>query len=180
MGITIQEWCSATRVPGVTFTMSQEMIEKLANACRELACATSTVPRKQVRQLAGLATWIAGVLPQLTAYSAMLWAAVACAKHGRVDAAHVRRPLAWLLQFCRDGFRRVERHCRREADYYTVITFDGSFTGGGATLQCGVPTLEAARTMKVIAYFHVQWDDDDLKLLQVRRGDPQGQARVEA
>ena len=34
--------------------------------------------------------------------------------------------------------------------------------------------------MKVIAYVHVQWNDEDLKLLQVRRGDPQGQARVEA
>ena len=33
--------------------------------------------------------------------------------------------------------------------------------------------------MKVTAYFHIQWNDEDLKLLQVRRGDPQGQARVE-
>ena len=72
-----------------------------------------------------------------TAYTAMLWAAVACAKHGRVDTAHIRRPITGLLHFCRDGFRRVELRCRREADYYTVITFDGSLTGGGANYKVG-------------------------------------------
>ena len=74
---------------------------------------------------------------KFTAYTAMLCAAVACAKHGRVDTAHIRRPITGLLHFCRDGLRRVELHCRREADYYSAITFDGSFTGGGANYKVG-------------------------------------------
>ena len=74
----------------------------------------------------------------------------------------------------------MQRHCRQRAEYLTVITFDGSLTGGGATLQCGVPSLEAACSSKILAYKGTQWSDADLELLKVKRGDPQGQARVEA
>ena len=116
IGIVIQEWLSATRVLGVTFTMSAERIEKLATTCKELAAEPGTVSRNKLRQLAGLATWIAGVLPQLTAYTAMLWAAIACAKKGRVETAHVRRPLRWLMQLCQSGFMPVQRHCRKRAE----------------------------------------------------------------
>ena len=110
IGIVIQEWLSATRVLGVSFTRSSERIEKLASTCRELAAETGTVSRNKPRQLAGLATWIAGVLPQITPYTAMLWAAIACARNGRVETAHIRRPLRWLLQFCQGGFVQVQRH----------------------------------------------------------------------
>ena len=72
----------------------------------------------------------------------------------------------------------VQRHCRKRAECFTVITFDGSLTGGGATLQCGVPTLEAAHSSKILAHFDTQWSNADLELLKVSRGDPQGQARV--
>ena len=85
--------------------MSREKIDRLASSCREFAAETETVSRNKLRQLAGLATWISGVLPQLSAYTAMLWAAIACSKNGRVDTAHIRRPMRWLLKFCEDDFQ---------------------------------------------------------------------------
>ena len=74
----------------------------------------------------------------------------------------------------------VGRHCRRPAAYYTLITFDGSLTGGGATLQAGVPSLSAASSKQVVAYTSLRWTQDDLEMVIVRAGDPAGQARLEA
>ena len=62
----------------------------------------------------------------------------------------------------------------------TVLTFDGSLTGGGATLQCGVRHRDEIAVKLVIAFWADQCQDHDLALLKVQRGDPAGQARVEA
>ena len=134
IGVAIQSWCSCSKVQGVTFTMSPEKSARLAAMC-EATVTSPTVPRVKLRQLAGLATWIAGVLPQFSAYTAMLWAALACAKGNQVDRRHVKRPIEWLLRFCRDGFTNVQRHCRRHAEYFTVVTFDGPLTGGRSHLS---------------------------------------------
>ena len=74
----------------------------------------------------------------------------------------------------------VERHCRRPAAFYTLITFDGSLTGGGATLHVGVPSLSEASRRPIVAYTSAVWSQSDLAMISVRAGDPAGQARVEA
>ena len=61
-----------------------------------------------------------------------------------------------------------------------LITFDGSFTGGGATLQAGVTQFNTAHRQPYISYWHDTWTDEELELLQIVRGDPAGQARLEA
>ena len=51
-----------------------------------------------------------------------------------VHAVQLRSPRQWLTASCDQNLRVLERHCRRTAVYTAVITFDGSLTGGGATL----------------------------------------------
>ena len=76
--------------------------------------------------------------------------------------------------------RPIERHCRPRPKYFSLITFDGSLTGGGATLQIGLHDLSEAEHRPIVAYWHGQWSDDELQMLQVTRGSPSGQARLEA
>ena len=74
----------------------------------------------------------------------------------------------------------VERHCRQATQSYTLVTFDGSLTGGGATLQVGVSELAGAAMTPVWAFFSTRWTAADLEMIDVNRADPAGQARVEA
>ena len=74
----------------------------------------------------------------------------------------------------------MERKCRRRARHSLLITFDGSLTGGGATIQTGITQFNTAHQQPYIAYWHDAWTDDELKLLQIVRDDPAGQARLEA
>ena len=74
----------------------------------------------------------------------------------------------------------MERHHRSQPLYHTVVTFDGSLTGGGAVLQFGVPTIQDIAKHQIVTYLSVQWTDADLNAVRVTRGDPAGQARLEA
>ena len=139
-----------------------------------------TVPRPAIRLLAGLASWMSTLMPQLSAFIAMLWAAVGSTRAVALRASQVRKPLLWFRALCGVSFTPLERHCRRHTPYCTPITFDGSLTGGGATLQAGVADWAAASTVPVIAYWADTWTDDDLAFLQVKRNGPTGQARIEA
>ena len=80
----------------------------------------------------------------------------------------------------KQNLREVERHCRRPAPYTVVITFDGTLTGGGATLQVGVRDRAETRTKPVIAYWADRWRADDIELMQFAPGDSAGQAKCEA
>ena len=64
--------------------------------------------------------------------------------------------------------------------YSTIITFDGSLSGGGATLQVGVASKVEAGSKPIVAYWADQWTADDLELVSVVLGDSAGQARLEA
>ena len=74
----------------------------------------------------------------------------------------------------------VQRRCRIRAPYFTLVTFDGSLTGGGATLQVGLQGIKEAAVKPVVAYWHKRWSERDRQLMQVKPGDPGGQARCEA
>ena len=77
-------------------------------------------------------------MPQLSAYTAMLWGALASSNSVTVSVTQLRLPRQWLTVFCERNLKVLERHYRRAAPFTAVVTFDGSLTGGGATLQVGV------------------------------------------
>ena len=65
--------------------------------------------RRELRQLAGLAAWLAGLMPQLRPFTAMLWAALYSSKEETVMARQVKRPVSWLMAFADENFRAVEQ-----------------------------------------------------------------------
>ena len=160
--------------------ISEDRVEKLRNQCVSLKAQGARVRRKDLRQLAGLAAWLATLMPQLKPFTAMLWAAMYSTKEQTVHANQVRLPIHWLLTFANANFLKIERRVRKPAAYSTVLTFDGSLSGGGATLQVGVPSLENADEHPIVAYWHDEWGATDRARLQVVSGESAGQARLEA
>ena len=73
-----------------------------------------------------------------------MWAAVNSSNYETVSMTQVRRALVWLTALCENNMRPVERRCRKRAAYYTLVAFDGSLTGGGATLQVGLQDIQQA------------------------------------
>ena len=61
-----------------------------------------------------------------------------------------------------------------------MVTFDGSLTGGGATLQVGVKDRAEIHTKPIIAYWADRWGPADFALMQTKPGDRAGQAKCEA
>ena len=74
----------------------------------------------------------------------------------------------------------ILNHHRSPTEYFTLVTFDASLTGGGATLQAGLRTLKDAASHPIVAYWHAAWTDDDLATVRCKRGEPSGQAILEA
>ena len=74
----------------------------------------------------------------------------------------------------------MERRCRRRAEHRVLITFDGSLSGGGATLQAGITRYDTAHLQPYVAYWACEWTDQELRQVGVKRGGPAGQARLEA
>ncbi len=111
----------------------------------------------------------------------MLWAALtADGQADKVSIKQVQVPLRWLQAFARQHMAPVERRCRWQPPYYTIITFDGSLTGGGATFQTGLRDVQGALTAPITAYWMETWTPADADLLHVKLGDSAGQARWEA
>ena len=110
----------------------------------------------------------------------MLGAALAVATTNVVDKAAIARPLKWLDRLCQTLLTTVTRQCRIQPDYFTLLTFDGSFTGGGAITQIGVPSLQQAAGCQIVAYLAFQRTEAELDLVGVRRGSTAGHARLEA
>ena len=55
---------------------TKERAARLNAKCEQLLQTGERLPRVEIRQLAGLASWMAGLMPQLNAFTRMLWAAV--------------------------------------------------------------------------------------------------------
>ena len=135
IGARLRPWRSHTKVPGATIGIMPEQVAKLATQCEAIWACGPLIPMILLRQLAGLASWMSSLMPQLAACTAMLWAAAATARNNRVTVEQIRLPITWLHAFSQQNLVSLERHCRFCAPYMTLITFDGSLTGGGATLQ---------------------------------------------
>ena len=74
----------------------------------------------------------------------------------------------------------LERRCRRNGAYTTVITSDGSLTGGGGTLQVGVRDRSEITSEPIAAYWADRWGTADFEMMRVKPGYPDVQARCEA
>ena len=92
----------------------------------------------------------------------------------------IAMPLRWFEALAEQEFGPLERRCRRRAGHSTLITFDGPLTGGGATLQAGITQFNTAHRQSYVAFWAGEWTDDELGRINVARGDPAGQARLEA
>ena len=114
MGATISEWLSPSGVHGVSLSISRERIEKLSRTCASIL-SLQKVPREELQSLAGLATWLSGIMPQFSAYTAMLWAALNVGKAAALDIEAVQKPVLWLYTVCENNLRTVTRYCRRAA-----------------------------------------------------------------
>ena len=179
IGAALQPWRSSTGVAGVTFTITKEKMEKLASQCDEMLRSAVPIARTKVRQLAGLATWVAGILPQMTVYTARLWAATATNQEF-INLHQIHVPVKWIRAIAGQEMKPVMCHCRPPANYFSLITFDASLTGAGATLQSGLRTVEEAAIKPIISYLHANWSDRDLATVKATRGEASGQAALEA
>ena len=92
----------------------------------------------------------------------------------------VQKPLQWFAALAEMSFGPLERNCRRRAAHSTLVMSDGSLSGGGATLQAGIKSFSGAHRQPMLAFWADTWADEELDLLQIKRGDPAGQARLEA
>ena len=133
-----------------------------------------------MRTLAGLTSWMSGLMPQMAPFSRMLWAAASSTTATHVHVKQVWVPLRWLMALAAQEMAAVERRCTRREIFYTVVAFDGSLTGGGATLQVGVYNIKRAAQSPYIEWMATHWSDEDLRAVDVTRGEPSGQARLEA
>ena len=152
--------------------ITSERIQKLRAQCAALLATGVHLQRKELRQLAGLVSWMVGLMPQLKPFATMVWAALQCTRSSTIRLQHVRGAVQWLDAFAREDFGPVERRCRGGTRHYMVITFDGSLTGGGATLRAGVMNVRDAHQHPVVTFWYGSWSDEELRALQVHRGEP--------
>ena len=179
IGAALQPWRSTTGVPGVTFTITKEKVEKLASQCDDILRSTRPIERAKVRRLAGLATWIAGILPQMTVFTARLWAATSTEQE-YITKHQIDTSVKWLRALCGQSMVPIQNHCRTPTGYFSLVTFDASLSGGGATLHAGLRALEEAATKPIVSYWHATWSDDDLATVRAKKGESSGQAVLEA
>ena len=137
IGAVIKEWTSHPGVPGVTISITADRILRLMDDCKALLTEGSRVQKRKIRRVARLASWVAGVMPSISAFATRLWAAANVGEAETASLEHVKTALFWLLTLCHDTLSGVERHCRERAKFFNLITFDGLLTSGGATCRFG-------------------------------------------
>ncbi len=181
IGAMLRSWTSPTGAPGVTVTLPRDKIAKIAELLDSIDAEGATVKKATLRPFAGLATWVASILPQLNPFCRMIWAALAALPaENWVYRRQLVVPLRWFRAFTTMSMEPVERHCRYPPEYYTCITFDGSPWGGGATIQFGLASMAARSSTPIAAYWQRRWTAVDERTLEATRGDPASQARWEA
>ena len=113
IGAAFKPWQAAQAKRGVRVGIMPHSVTKLQEMCTRLAQLGSRISRAEVRQLAGLATWLSGLMPQMSAFTRLLWAAVASSDNHTVALTQVQTPVAWLTAFAFQEFAPLERRCRR-------------------------------------------------------------------
>ena len=122
VGAHYRPWTDS-EVPGVIIGISADRAKQLSERCRKLAGMGERVPRAEVRRLAGLGSWMAGLMPQLSAFTRMFWAANHASNEFTIARTQVLAPLQWFTAFAEVAFGPLERRCRRRANHSVPITF---------------------------------------------------------
>ena len=135
-----------------------------------------------VRALAGRASWIAGLLPQLKPFVRQLWAAATAGGSNKnlVYLKQIKPALVWLERF----FAGVEGELTRQV--YVVdrtlqgmlLEVDASPWGGGAACWIGTTTRSGRRAPD--SFVATRWTEEDGKLVGGVIGDAGSQALWEA
>ena len=72
----------------------------------------------------------------------------------------IQMPLSWILAFTKALNGPLVRFYRPRSETITIISFDGSPSGGGATVQLAVP-VRADRTKFPVALRSTRWKQED-------------------
>ena len=184
MGLQVQ-WLGASiefvvadgQITGVAVTIAEDKAAKLAKGADELS-KPQYCDRVCLKQYAGLASWVASVVPVLRPFVQMLWAAAASEPSAGetwavVSTRRITLAFRWIYWFCNRGFATLPRHFPLiPAQAGAMLTFDASPVGGGAWIAVAgeEPTHFLATT----------WTQRDEQLLCATRGDPASQALWEA
>ena len=156
--------------------MSPERFKKIREKALEFLGVTA-IDRTELKEFAGLVSWVASIIKAARPYTQMIWAA-ACAKPagwetaGKVAARRVRLPMRWFAEMAKGG-ESVRSKCYliQQPKQKATLTFDASLTGGGAWLQIhGGP----------MNYMYCDWTDEDWAVLGVKAKDPKHQPEWEA
>ena len=162
-------------VTAVSVTIKPEKSREVSNVAEEfLKC--KLVDRHDLRQFAGLCSWVGSVTSTTKPYSQMLWAAAssrpaAGESEDWVARARIRLPLRWLRAFALDEMASVARLFPVVPSFQTVVlAFDASLSGG-ATLTTAGGTM---------SYTATQWTEPEHQVLGAAAHDPAFQALWEA
>ncbi len=145
------EWCGIVfrlQPDRIATTITEARIAAIEQEVRRLLAAKGVATR--VRSLAGLLSWVAGVVPRLRPFVRPLWAAVTAAgaprarRHGgalpsgAAFASQIRRALQWILRWLDVAGKPRLTRCfpllGREMPARHIIRTDASTTGMGAIL----------------------------------------------
>ena len=122
IGAVFRPWAATRDVQGVTVGVSKERMAKLFKSCEHTEATHEQIPSTGVRQLAGLATWMSGVMQHMSAFTRILWVAAASSSGSVVARRQVTTPLRWFSLLAQHEFSPIERRCRRRPQFWTVNT----------------------------------------------------------
>jgi hypothetical protein len=166
----------------IVITLPARKFAELVERIEEItATAQSGQARADlVRRLAGLGSWIGGLVPQLRPFNQMLWAALRTAVSGYIYQLQVKIALDWILQFAsswQGDFIRIIH-----TEWCEVITLtlevDASPVGGGFVAWRGQPSDR--RRVKPDWYGLCKWTSEDEERTGGKIGAAASQALWEA
>ena len=140
IGATLQLVKENGKIHRVRTTLSEERMRKVKDRAEAFLAQTSA-QRTEVKEFAGLASWIGSVVKAARPYAQMVWAAACAAPAGweTHDMLATRRldlPLRWFAAMATGGESvRCRCYMVEQPKKTATITFDASLTGGGATID---------------------------------------------
>jgi hypothetical protein len=181
IGALFKPWFTPSGKFGVSVSIPAEKMERIRAAIEKFLGGSPEIVKIELRCFAGLVAWVANLCPQLNPFLRMVWAALtANADSSTVYVKQVKMPLSWLLAFTKSVQGPLQRNFRPRATTMTIITFDGSPFGGGATIQIALPIRADRSRSPVSFYWRSRWTHAGEKLLAAQIGEAASQAKWEA
>eukprot|EP00971_Amphidinium_carterae_P349156 6490871-Amphidinium_carterae.1 len=173
--LTISKTGAALKIP-------ESKRAELLSMCEEVLSAPQKVRTVEVRRLAGLSSWIAGLITQFKPFVAQLWAALAAEKSTALWRKQVETAVQWMTAFARGRLGPITRivSLADRTGCGITIAADGSPVGGGAVIWRGPVTPEAMDTTSPTAHMWTAWTAQDAELLEACIGSSASQATFEA